>query len=106
MNMPTMKLFVLFLLMISLAACDARTEVSSVDEQFTITNVKPPKRLYVDVVDSEGRSYHVYVSKRCSNWRSIVVGSKVTLQRNTYRYESGKTETAVSVRSPSDVCPR
>ncbi len=106
MNMPAMRLFIPLLIMIPLAACDARTKVSSVDEQFTITKVKPPKRLYVDVADSEGRSYHVYVAKRCSNWRSIVVGSKVTLQRNTYRYESGKTETAVSVRSPSDVCPR
>lgn len=106
MKMPCTRLLVILLLMTPLAGCDIVVETDSVTEQFTITRVKPPKRLYVDVIDKEGRSYHVYVAKRCSNWRRIAVGSKVTLERRTYRYESGRTETSVHVRSSSDVCPR
>lgn len=75
------------------------------EETFTITGVKPPKRLYVDVVDAQGRGYTVYVSKRCSNWRQIEVGSKVVLLRETSRYADGREETDVRVRSSSDVCP-
>lgn len=105
MKTSATKLIAIPLFLIALAGCDARVETSSVAEQFTITNVKPPKRLYVDVVDKDGRSYNVYVSKRCSNWQDIVIGSKVTLERTTHRYESGRTETGVNVRSSSDVCP-
>lgn len=91
-------------MVLPLAGC--AVETSTTHETFTIIQVKPPKRLYVDVVDSLGRSYHVYVSKRCSNWRQIKIGSKVVLNRETTRYDDGSVSTSVRVRSSSDVCPR
>lgn len=106
LKIPITMLAVAALALPLLTSCDARTEVSSVAEQFTITKVKPPKRLHVDVVDKRGQSYHVFVSKRCSNWRQIVVGSKVNLERTIYRLSSGNIETVVRARSSSDVCPR
>lgn len=106
MNGIFKALVALPLLAIPLASCDSVIDRSSTVEEFTITHVKPPKRLQVDVVDSTGKSYRVYVAKRCSKWRQIKVGSKVNLERSTYKYESGRTETHVRIRSASDVCPR
>lgn len=99
------RLVAIGLLAVPLAACDTGTEVSNVAEEFTITKVKPPKRLYVDVIDKDGKSYQIYVSKRCSTWQQIVIGSKVTLNRVTYRYDGGRIETDVRLKSSSDICP-
>lgn len=100
------KFALIALLVLPLASC-SYVEVSRSDEVFTITSVKPPKWLRVTVEDTHGNLYDVSVSKRCSSWKEIKVGSKVTLLRIKYQSETdGPVESSVHVRHSSDVCPK
>lgn len=99
------KLFAIVALTLPLAACNY-VEIDRTKENFTILSINPPKHVYVDVVDSNGNEYTVYVSKHCNNWREIKVGTEVTLVRVKYRDEKdGPIKDKVRVENKSDVCP-
>lgn len=83
-------------------ACTPSEHIGQETLTFTIVKVKPPKRLYVDLKDSNGQIHHEYVSKRCSNWRKIEVNSQVQLVVNKYK-RGDETYQKIDV---SHLCPR
>ncbi len=88
-----------------IGACTSYTEVERTAQTFEITKVKPPKRLYVTLKDiSTNEVTRVYVSKRCSQWRKIKVGSTVTLTKVTLRNDKGEMSTRLEGKSV--ICPR
>lgn len=88
-----------------LGACTSYTEVERTAQEYEITKVKPPKRLYVTLKDLKTNEVtRVYVSKRCSRWREIKVGSTVTLTKVTLRNDQGEMSTRVEGKSA--ICPR
>ena len=84
------------------AACTPSELVSQEKQTFTIVKVKPPKRLYVDLKDSNGVVHHEYVSKRCGSWKKIKVNSQVQLTVNTYK-RGNETYQKIDV---SHICPK
>jgi hypothetical protein len=92
---------------LALSACSPPQVVSRTSEDFTIVGVKPPKRLRIDVMDSNGVVYKgLYVSKHCSTWQQIKIGSKVNLDRLVMKGSNGETYVLPSIRTSDDVCPR
>ena len=89
---------------LTLTACGAE-EIHSVEKTYEITAIDPPKRFYVSVRDVETGevSEKIYVSKRCSSWQKLEIGSQWTFQEKTYRKDDGTTFTGVSV---SGLCDR
>lgn len=88
-----------------LSACTSYTEVERTAQEYEITKIKPPKRLYVTLKDLKTNEVtRVYVSKRCSRWREIKVGSTVTLTKVTLRNDQGEMSTRVEGKSA--ICPR
>ena len=88
-----------------ISACTSYTEVERTTQTFEITEVKPPKRLYVTVKDiSTNEVTRVYVSKRCARWREIKVGATVTLTKVTVRNDKGEISTRLEGKS--SICPR
>lgn len=88
---------------LALAGCDSVKETYRTTEEFKIVAVKPPKRFYVTIEDTSGEQYRVYISKRCSTWRQVVIGSKVSMERYTYIRESGSKQ--YSFRPLTRICP-
>lgn len=96
---------VMLCVVLLISACTSYTEVERTAQTFEITKVKPPKRLYVTLKDlSNNEVTRVYVSKRCSRWREIKVGSTVTLTKVTLRNDKGEISTRVEGKS--SICPR
>lgn len=81
---------------VGLSACGPRepesTFVSRVTGEFVVTKIKPPKRFYVSLRDVDtGQTYnHLYVSKRCSNWAKLKVGSVIRLPKETRELPDGQ----------------
>ena len=88
-----MKHFVLLAaIALGLTACGPAPTSHSETRTFEVTDINPPKRFYVDLKDVEtGQTFQsVYVSKRCSTWRRVTIGSTWTLPVTTYTYEDGE----------------
>jgi hypothetical protein len=70
-------------------------EVSGFNETvtLTLTGFKPPKRAYATFTDSNGQVYQdIYVSKRCSNWKTkALVGKEFEVNRTRITYSDGST---------------
>lgn len=97
----------LLVAVLALSACSPPQVVSRTPEDFTIVSVKPPKRLYIDVMDSNGVVYKgLYVSKRCGTWQRIKIGSKVNLDRLVMKNSNGETYVRPYIRASADVCPQ
>lgn len=56
-------------------------------KQYEVVGIDPPKRFFVDLRDIEtGHVYkHERVSKRCSNWRKLRLGSTWTFTERTHK---------------------
>lgn len=77
-------------------------KISSEQKSFTILAIDPPKHVYVDLKDENGQEYkHVYVSKHCNKWRTIVIGSKINLE--VAQYKKGEETWSKIIARP--VCP-
>lgn len=71
-------------------------------ETYTIVSIRPPKRMYVVLKDSNNELHRKYVSKRCSRWKEVVIDSKVELNTRHYSVD-GKLHKEIEV---STICPR
>lgn len=77
--------------------------VKTETQVFTIESRDPPKHVYVDLRRADGVVFkRVHVGKHCNTWRSIVIGSTVALQVETYERD-GKQWDSIQA---SPVCPR
>lgn len=98
-------------LVLALAAvvsgCDFGKEVHREDREFEVTHINPPKRMYVDLRDvrTGARYKDVSVSKRCSGWESLRIGSKWVLPEITIQYEDGSKTKRVDIQPlKSKIC--
>jgi hypothetical protein len=98
---------ILLIGMIGFALTGCVEKVSEVTEyrELEITNINPPKHMYVDLYDKERDKFYPqeYVSKRCSNWERVQSGTVMSLKVRTVKYADG-TERADIDAGP--VCPR
>lgn len=89
-----------------LAGCTRGELVETTQQTFEVTRVDPPKRFRVTLrnVDSGQVFEDIYVSKRCSRWKEVPVGTHLTLEVGTYR--TSASETFQRIESPYSICPR
>lgn len=73
-----------------LSGCDK--EIHTNHRVFAVVGVKPPKHMRVDLRDVKtGELFkEVSVSKRCSGWQSLKIGTHFWLIERTYQGESFK----------------
>lgn len=85
-----MRCLVFFLV---LAGCSAQEVIEERRELFVITDLNPPKHVYVDLKRvSDGKAFsHVYVSKHLNDWREYkLVGREISIVRK--RIKQGESE--------------
>lgn len=85
---------------IGLGGCSpGGVEVHREDREFVVTDVKPPKRMDISLRDVKtGAQYNrLSVSKRCSNWEGLKVGSKWELPEVTYQHDDGSRTKRVEI---------
>lgn len=77
--------------MFSLSGCQPGEIVDRSIKVYEVVGIKPPKRFRVDLRDVEtGQIYKSeYVSKRCSSWRKLEMGSQWKLTQVTYKDSDG-----------------
>lgn len=88
-----MKYVCMLLLALILSGCEKQIPYSDQVETFEVVDVKPPKRFKVELrnVDTGHRNWY-YISKRCSDWDRLEIGSKwkfrqvVTVGADSGRY--------------------
>lgn len=88
--------------LLALTACESPwTALPDVQREVTVLEVDPPKRLFVTIRDDQnGHIYErIYVSKRCSNWKQVPVGSVFTMPFKVYEH---KDTHEMSVEPSSD----
>ena len=90
-NENIMKIRFLILLMLSSLLFGCGDEyIKSTQEQYTIVAIDPPKRFYVDIVDSNGNVFkRVGYKKRCYNWKNIPLNSVWNFKTDYYKKENG-----------------
>ena len=78
--------------LVSLSGCNHGVEVERKVKEYEVVHINPPKRFYVDLKDVEtGVVYKSeYVSKRCSYWKRLELGTKWKFTEITYRNDEGK----------------
>lgn len=93
-------------MLVGLTGCTHGELVETTQQTFEVTHVNPPKHFYVTLrnVDSGQVFEDVYVSKRCSRWEEVPVGTALTLEVGTYR--TSASDTFQRIQSPSTICPR
>lgn len=100
------RILMLGLIGATLVGC--QKEVKRVEEvrSYEITNINPPKRMYVDLYDAERDQFfpQTYVAKRCSSWQAVKSGSRIRLTLITSTYEDGTVYTRIW--DAQKVCPR
>lgn len=94
---------------LALAGCEHRSTdpvVSKTEKWFIVTEVKRPKHFYVSFRE-EGTGFHYrrqYVSKHCSAWDELKIGSRWKLVEVVRQGKNGKYSTLEGVRG--DFCDR
>jgi len=75
---------------VMLSGCDK--EIHSEQREYEVVGVKPPKHMRVDLRDVKtGELFKdVSVSKRCSGWETLKIGTHFWLIERTYQGESFK----------------
>lgn len=89
-----------------LAGCNRGELVETTQQTFEVTHVNPPKHFHVTLrnVDTGQVFEDIYVSKRCSRWEEVPVGTTLTLSVGTYR--TSASDTFQRIESPYTICPR
>lgn len=84
--------------MFSLSGCQPGEIVDRSVKVYEVVGIKPPKRFRVDLRDVEtGQIYKSeYVSKRCSSWRKLEMGSKWKFTQITYKNKDGVLSYAIA----------
>ena len=92
--------------LVTLTGCTRGELVETTSQTFEVTHVDPPKRFRVTLrnVDTGQVFEDVYVSKRCSRWKEVPVGTEFSLVVGTYR--TSDAHTFQRIESPSTICPR
>lgn len=92
--------------LVLLTGCNHGELVETTTQTFEVTHVDPPKHFRVTLknVDSGQVFEDVYVSKRCSRWKEVPVGTELRLVVGTYR--TGEAQTFQRIESPYSICPR
>jgi hypothetical protein len=95
------------LVVILLSGCDSSEYVKTEHRKYRVTHIDPPKRFWVTLEDVEtGRVYKERISKRCSSWETVKVGTVVTLDVDYYKY-GDKLIVRFDNRQLRDIfCPR
>lgn len=98
------RILIVGALALGLVGCEAPVSIETTQTEFYITDVKKPKRMYVTLVEkATGRHYREYVSKRCSRWEEVKVGSSVTLTMTKRTWDDGSQTVDIDAYP---VCPR
>lgn len=99
------RILLIGLVAASLVGCVEKVSDKTEQREFEVTNINPPKRMYVDLYDTERGKFYPgeYVSKRCSRWKEVESGSKMYLKIRTIRYADGSEHVNIDA---SPVCPR
>lgn len=97
------KYIIAILACIFLFGCELPKEIKRVEKIYEIIEIKSPKRFKVTLKDTEnGIIYErLYVSKWCSSWRNLKIGSKWKFDEVTY--QKGK-EVYTKVDKVSELC--
>lgn len=81
------KIIILFLITVCMS-CESARVIGSQDEEYVITAIDPPKRMYLDLVRvRDGRTFkRVYVAKRCHKWKeNVAVGQRIIVRTVVYQ---------------------
>jgi len=101
----------LCVILVGLVGCEKEVKTGQTTRSFEITALKKPVsgkhgrpfRVWLRDVET-GRVYErVRVSRRCSGWRKVQVGSRVKLVEATYKSEKGRVRTAIE--NAQVICP-
>jgi hypothetical protein len=88
------KLILLFIVLtvILLTSCELPKLIKVEESRYVIIHVDPPKRVHIDLKRvSDGKVFKgIYLKKRMSTWRNIVVGDTIVVKRYTYLYNSSQ----------------
>lgn len=100
-----LKNLVLVFSCIFLFGCELPKEIKRVPKTYEVIEIKKPKRFKVSLKDTENGTIYkmVRVSKRCSNWQKLKIGSKWQFDEVTYQYGD---ETYVEVDNVNELCYR
>jgi len=81
-----------------LTGCQPGKVVDRSLKVYEVVGIKPPKRFKVDLRDVEtGKIYKgQYVSKRCSSWKKLEIGSKWKFTQITYKDQDGVLSYSIS----------
>lgn len=90
MKIKSMVTAILFAAVL-LSGCQPGEVVERSLKVYEVVGIKPPKRFKVDLRDVEtGKVYKAqYVSKRCSSWKKLEMGSQWKLTQVTYKDSEG-----------------
>lgn len=88
--MKKLILLVIILTVTLLTSCERPKLIKAEESCYVIVHVDPPKRVHIDLKRiSDGKVFKdIYLAKRMSNWRNIVVGDTISVKRYTYSYSS------------------
>jgi hypothetical protein len=88
---------IIFLVCFSLLGCEFPKEIKRIEKTYEVIEIKKPKRFKVSLKDIEtGVVYKmVSVSKRCSNWQKLKIGSQWKFDEVTYK-QGDSTYTEIS----------
>ena len=90
--MKKLILLVIILTVTLLTSCELPKLIKVEESNYVISHIDPPKRVHIDLVRiSDGKVFKgIYLKKRMSNWRNIVVGDTIAVKRYTYTYGSSQ----------------
>jgi hypothetical protein len=78
--------------------------VSKTQKWYEITEIKPPKRFKVSVRDEDGHEFSMLsVSKRCSAWQKLKIGSRWLLVEVV---RQGKHGNYIQVYGADQICDK
>lgn len=100
-----LKALILATVTLLLAGCEKPVSVQQQQGNYRVVSINPPKRFYVDLINvNTGERYNIYVAKRCSNWRSLKLGSVHQMTTEVSTYADGTKRT--HFYNKASLCPR
>lgn len=75
------------------------------EQKYEVIGIKPPKHFQLDLrnIDTGEISKSVYISKHCMKWKNLKMGTIVTLEEETYKYEK-KSEVRKTINPNYKLC--
>lgn len=105
MNIPkTLKLATVLITAMMMSGCPTDPIVSKTIKWYEVIGFQKPKRFKVSLRDESGREYPMlYVSKRCSAWEKLEIGSSWQFVEVV---RQGKSGVYTEIEGVSALCDR